>query len=53
MTIRGRAEEKTMLYRTFGSTNRKVAIIGQGTWYIEQADSRQRSALCAAASTSA
>jgi diketogulonate reductase-like aldo/keto reductase len=26
--------------RPFGSTNRKVAVIGQGTWNIEQADSK-------------
>jgi diketogulonate reductase-like aldo/keto reductase len=26
--------------RPFGSTKRDVALIGQGTWYIEQADSR-------------
>jgi diketogulonate reductase-like aldo/keto reductase len=39
MTIRGRAEEKTMLHRPFGSTKREAAIIGQGTWNIEQAKS--------------
>jgi diketogulonate reductase-like aldo/keto reductase len=27
-----------MEHRPFGSTRRDVAIIGQGTWYIEQAD---------------
>ena len=27
-----------MEHRPFGSTGRDVAIIGQGTWYIEQAD---------------
>ena len=27
-----------MEHRPFGSTKREVAIIGQGTWYIEQAD---------------
>jgi diketogulonate reductase-like aldo/keto reductase len=37
MTSRN-SEEKTMLQRPFGSTKRKVPIIGQGTWYIEQAD---------------
>jgi diketogulonate reductase-like aldo/keto reductase len=26
--------------RPFGSTKREVAVIGQGTWYIEQADAR-------------
>jgi diketogulonate reductase-like aldo/keto reductase len=26
--------------RSFGSTSRKVAVIGQGTWYIEQADTK-------------
>jgi diketogulonate reductase-like aldo/keto reductase len=36
MRIHGRAEEKTMLHRTFGSTDREAAIIGQGTWYLEQ-----------------
>jgi len=29
-----------MEHRPFGSTKREVAIIGQGTWYIEQADSK-------------
>ena len=29
-----------MKQRAFGSTNRKVAIIGQGTWNIEQADAK-------------
>jgi diketogulonate reductase-like aldo/keto reductase len=29
-----------MEHRPFGSTKRDVAIIGQGTWYIEQADSK-------------
>ena len=28
-----------MEHRPFGSTKREVAVIGQGTWYIEQADS--------------
>jgi diketogulonate reductase-like aldo/keto reductase len=27
--------------RPFGSTKREVALIGQGTWYIEQADSKR------------
>ena len=27
-----------MEHRPFGSTQRKVAVIGQGTWYLEQAD---------------
>jgi diketogulonate reductase-like aldo/keto reductase len=35
MTTR-RNEEKGMQQRPFGSTKREVAIIGQGTWYIEQ-----------------
>jgi diketogulonate reductase-like aldo/keto reductase len=39
MTTR-QSEEKTMEHRSFGSTKREVAIIGQGTWYIEQADSK-------------
>jgi diketogulonate reductase-like aldo/keto reductase len=29
-----------MDHRPFGSTKREVAVIGQGTWYIEQADSK-------------
>src|ERR1700677_299850 len=40
MTTRGQSEEKTMEHRPFGSTKREVAIIGEGTWYIEQADSK-------------
>jgi diketogulonate reductase-like aldo/keto reductase len=39
MTTR-RSAEKTMLHRLFGSTKRDVALIGQGTWYIEQADAK-------------
>jgi diketogulonate reductase-like aldo/keto reductase len=39
MTPRGQSEEKTMEHRPFGSTEREVAMIGQGTWNIEQADS--------------
>jgi Aldo/keto reductase family len=31
-----RSEEKAMRNRPFGSTKREVAIIGQGTWYLEQ-----------------
>jgi diketogulonate reductase-like aldo/keto reductase len=31
-------ERKAMEQRPFGSTKREVAIIGQGTWYIEQGD---------------
>lgn len=27
-----------MEYRPFGATGRQVAVIGQGTWYIDQAD---------------
>jgi len=38
MTTR-RSEEKAMQHRPFGSTKREVAMIGQGTWNIEQADS--------------
>ena len=34
-----RSEEKTMEHRPFGSTEREAAIIGQGTWNIEQAKS--------------
>jgi diketogulonate reductase-like aldo/keto reductase len=37
MSIRHR-EENTMEKRPFGSTDRKVAIIGQGTWYLEHGD---------------
>jgi diketogulonate reductase-like aldo/keto reductase len=29
-----------MRYRRFGTTQRDVAVIGQGTWYIEHADRR-------------
>jgi hypothetical protein len=36
---RGHREEIAMKKRPFGSTKREVAIIGQGTWYIEQGDS--------------
>jgi hypothetical protein len=39
MTTR-RSEEKTMDQRPFGSIDRKVAIIGQGTWYIENGDAK-------------
>jgi diketogulonate reductase-like aldo/keto reductase len=39
MNTRGQSEEKTMEHRPFGSTKREVAMIGQGTWNIEQADS--------------
>jgi diketogulonate reductase-like aldo/keto reductase len=39
MTTRGPSEEKTMEHRPFGSTKREVAMIGQGTWNIEQANS--------------
>src|SRR3977135_1627654 len=39
MTTR-HSEEKTMKHRPFGSTDRKVAIIGQGTWYIEHGDAK-------------
>jgi diketogulonate reductase-like aldo/keto reductase len=39
MTTR-HSEEKTMKQRPFGSTDRKVAIIGQGTWYIEHGDAK-------------
>jgi diketogulonate reductase-like aldo/keto reductase len=37
MTTR-RSEEKIMDQRPFGSIDRKVAIIGQGTWYLEHGD---------------
>lgn len=37
MTSRDPREEKKMERRLFGSTNHKVATIGQGTWYIEDA----------------
>jgi diketogulonate reductase-like aldo/keto reductase len=40
MNTRGQSEEKTMEHRPFGSTKREVAMIGQGTWNIEQADSK-------------
>jgi diketogulonate reductase-like aldo/keto reductase len=29
-----------MEHRTFGSTRREVAIVGQGTWHIEQGDAK-------------
>jgi diketogulonate reductase-like aldo/keto reductase len=29
-----------MKHRPFGSTDRKVAVIGQGTWYIEHGDAK-------------
>ncbi len=46
MTTR-HSEDKTMELRPFGSTKREVAVIGQGTWYIEQADSATAiAALC-------
>jgi diketogulonate reductase-like aldo/keto reductase len=38
MTSRGRSEAQEVARRRFGSTGREVAIIGQGTWNIEQAD---------------
>jgi diketogulonate reductase-like aldo/keto reductase len=38
MTPRDPREEKKMERRPFGSTNREVATVGQGTWYIEDAD---------------
>ncbi len=38
MTIRGDNEKKTMTRRPFGSTKREIAIIGQGTWYLEHGD---------------
>jgi diketogulonate reductase-like aldo/keto reductase len=31
---------RTLERRPFGSTKRDVAVIGQGTWYIEQADAK-------------
>jgi diketogulonate reductase-like aldo/keto reductase len=33
-------EGHAMKYRRFGTTGRDVAVIGQGTWYIEHADRR-------------
>ena len=30
-----------MRYRSFGNTTRNVAVIGQGTWYIEDGDRRE------------
>jgi diketogulonate reductase-like aldo/keto reductase len=33
------SKEKTMERSPFGSTTRGVAVIGQGTWYIDEADS--------------
>jgi diketogulonate reductase-like aldo/keto reductase len=38
MTIPGPGEGNIMRRRPFGLTKREIAIIGQGTWYIEQAD---------------
>ena len=38
MTTHGPSEGEIMEHRPFGSTQRQVAIIGQGTWNIEQAD---------------
>jgi diketogulonate reductase-like aldo/keto reductase len=35
MTTRRDSEEKIMEKRPFSSTGREVAIIGQGTWYLE------------------
>jgi diketogulonate reductase-like aldo/keto reductase len=40
MTTRSFREEKTMEHRSFGATGREVAVIGQGTWYIEHADAK-------------
>jgi diketogulonate reductase-like aldo/keto reductase len=37
MTTR-RSKETTMEYRPFGSTNHEVAMIGQGSWYLEHGD---------------
>jgi diketogulonate reductase-like aldo/keto reductase len=39
MTTRS-SEKNTMQHRPFGSAKREVAVIGQGTWNIEQADSK-------------
>jgi diketogulonate reductase-like aldo/keto reductase len=39
MTTRS-SEKNTMQHRPFGSMKREVAVIGQGTWNIEQADSK-------------
>jgi diketogulonate reductase-like aldo/keto reductase len=38
MNTRRPSEETTMEHRPFGSTKREVAIIGQGTWYLEHGD---------------
>jgi diketogulonate reductase-like aldo/keto reductase len=38
MTSRGDSEEKIMKQHPFGSNDRQVAIIGQGTWYLEHRD---------------
>jgi diketogulonate reductase-like aldo/keto reductase len=38
--LKGPSEEKIMEHRPFGSTGREVAVIGQGTWYLEQADAK-------------
>ena len=38
MTTRSHSGGKTMERRPFGSTKREVAVIGQGTWNIEQAE---------------
>ena len=39
--------------RPFGPTKREVAVIGQGTWYIDNDDRAARSPRCAGASISA
>ena len=39
MTTRGPSKRKIMEHRPFGSTKREVAVIGQGTWNLEQANS--------------
>ena len=36
--------------RVFGPTGREVAVIGQGTWYIDSGDRAPRSPPCAGAS---
>jgi diketogulonate reductase-like aldo/keto reductase len=38
MTTVRHSNGKAMQHRPFGSTQRQVAVIGQGTWNIEQAD---------------
>jgi hypothetical protein len=41
------------IFHRFGTTGRDVAVIGQGTWYIEDGDATPPSRRCAAGSISA